>query len=36
MVISLFLLIVPHTRGSVHLKLKNVCGSDKTTKDIYA
>jgi len=36
MVICLFILIVPHTTGSMNLKLKNVCGSDKTTKDIYA
>ena len=36
MATCLFLLIVPHTRGSINLKLKNVCGSDKTTKDIYA
>ena len=36
MVICLFILIVQHTKGSINLKLKNICGSDKTTKDIYA
>ena len=34
--ICLFLLIVQHTRGSINLKLKNVRGSDKTIKDVYA
>jgi hypothetical protein len=36
MAISLFLVIVQHTRGSINLKLQNICGSDKTKKDVYA